>query len=106
MRHALSCKTVDQYYRALGCPISKSYFLYNIFYITMPEPSRTPVCKQWQCGNSEKNYGDFDCLSEASSKETCYHLYHSREVDNTARHGVAIALSEPGKTLGVIVFLC
>ncbi len=28
------------------------------------------------------------------SEEACYHLYHSGVVDNTGRHGVAIALSE------------
>ncbi len=27
-------------------------------------------------------------------EEACYHLYHSGVVDNTGRHGVAIALSE------------
>ncbi len=27
-------------------------------------------------------------------EEACYHLYHSRVVENTGRHGVEIALSE------------
>ncbi len=46
------------------------------------------------------------CLSDAKipgsghseikvpGEEACYHLYHSGVVDNTGRHGVAIALSE------------
>ncbi len=29
-----------------------------------------------------------------SGEEACYHLYQSGVVDNTGRHGVAIALSE------------
>ncbi len=30
-------------------------------------------------------------------EEACYHLYHSGVVDNTGRHGVAIALSGAAK---------
>ncbi len=49
---------------------------------------------------------DIACLSEVRipdsghsvikvpGKEACYHLYHSGVVDNTGRHGVAIALGE------------
>ncbi len=31
-------------------------------------------------------------------EEACYHLYQSGVVDNTGRHGVAIALSEAAQT--------
>ncbi len=53
---------------------------------------------------------DIACLSEVRipdsgqpvikvpDKEACYHLYHSGVVDNTGRHGVAIALSEAAQT--------
>ncbi len=49
---------------------------------------------------------DIACLSEVripdsghsvikvAGEEACYHLYHIGVVDNTGRHGIAIALSE------------
>ncbi len=33
-------------------------------------------------------------MIKVPGEEACYHLYHSGVVDNTGRHGVAIALSE------------
>ncbi len=33
-------------------------------------------------------------MIKVPGEEACYHLYHSGLVDNTGRHGVAIALSE------------
>ncbi len=53
-----------------------------------------------------KHNVDIACLSEVRipdsghsvikvpGEEACYHLYHSGVVDNTGRHGVAIALSQ------------
>ncbi len=33
-------------------------------------------------------------VTKVPGEEACYHLYHVGVVDNTGRHGVAIALSE------------
>ncbi len=53
-----------------------------------------------------KNNVDIACILEVRipgsghsaikvpGEEACYHLYHSGMIDNTGRHGVAIALSE------------
>ncbi len=37
--------------------------------------------------------GDGHTVIKVPVEETCYHLYHSRVVDNTGKQGVAVALS-------------
>ncbi len=37
-------------------------------------------------------------MIKVPGEEACYHLYHSGVINNTGRHGVAIAISEAAQT--------